>query len=146
MGPNGKYVVKWADMEELSPMSDVEPTSGLSSSLGFHISLSDNQDNFEKEKALIAVEETPKYGEGWYNMEEGRAYDTDNNSSVPSLCKNVTVGPNPKLALTGLDGEEPIWVKPLMVSIPEANLSFEENGIGQIGSFENVQRNRGKDL
>ena len=28
MGPNGKYVVKWADVEELSPMSDVEPISG----------------------------------------------------------------------------------------------------------------------
>ena len=67
------------------------------------------------------MEETPNSGEGWYNMEEGRAYDTDNNSPVPSLGENVTAGPNYELALTGLDGEEPIWVKPLMVSIPAAS-------------------------
>ena len=57
---------------------------------------------------MIAVEEMPNSGEGRYNMGEGRAYDTDNNSSVTCLGENVTAGPNYELALTGLDGEEPI--------------------------------------
>ena len=53
---------------------------------------------------MIAVEETPNSGEGRYNMGEGRAYDTDNNSSVPSLGENVMAGPNSELALMDLMG------------------------------------------
>lgn len=82
--------------------------------------MSDDWDDYEREKALIAMKAATEFGDGWYDMDEGSAYDTDDNSSVPSLCENVLATmPNTDLALTGLEDEEPIWVKPLMVSIPE---------------------------